>query len=408
MDQSVKNITLAFAEEIAEKAQNPINNERRYAWETIWTDHPKRPMILTRPLIINRLTGFQPVGDDGYLRELQHQLCSKLYKFNVIKDDAVLEPEITVQAVFKDGTVDSTMFGVPYSIHRGSKSFAFDGGVIEKIEDIKKLHYPEPEVDEEATAILAEKAYEATGGRLRIVIERMRPFMFKWVNPVLFANYFVGYESLLAGMVENPDLIHAVMRFFTDAIIYNITQAEKRGYLPDASRDMWNDIPTYFADQPMHTPAKSLSQMVCITGGEEFDPVSPDMCEEFLFRYEREIYTHYRYTHYGCCESFDNKWHLLKSIPNLKMYSCSPWTDIREAVENMGTGFAIDWRVKVQDIIYKQDKRAMRDEVQNGLNIASGCPIAAVLQDVETVNGNPNLVSEWVEAARQGVEESHW
>jgi hypothetical protein len=85
------------------------------------------------------------------------------------------------------------------------------------------------------------------------------------------------------------------------------------------------------------------------------------------------------------------------------MYTVSPWTNLEEAVKEMGPGYAIDWRVNASEIIIEQDPVKMAKEVREGFKTAKGCSIVAVFQDSETVMGNKNLVRDWVRAAREGA-----
>lgn len=391
-----------LASKVAEFSADDKNVKLKQDWINLWNLEAKRPMVLSRPLILDMLAGFTPENTDPFLIGLERRLVHKLYKYEVLRDDEVLVPELTVSAVFSDGTHAGNMYGLPYDLNHGSKSFSFKP-VVKDTEDLKKLHFPSPEVDEKATALLCERAEEAVGGLLKIRADRIRHWMLSWINPAYLANYYIGYENLLRGMVEVPDFIHAVMKFFSDSIMYNLREAEKRGYLPSPSRSKFNDIPDFISDG-CGKPAGLLSQLTARGDSQEFSLVSPGMTEEFLLSYQRPILANFRYTHYGCCENFHKKWDLLRSIKNLRMFSVSPWTSMEEAVSEMGKEYIIDWRVKVQDVIGRQDTEAMKAEVRDGLRIADGHQIVVVLQDVETVNGNINLVRDWVQAAREGTE----
>lgn len=398
-----------LAQQVAEKAADPKYKVLQRQWEAMWNLKPERPMILTRAYIFDELIDERPVSQDPLLRSIEWDLMKKLYNAD-LDDDEVLEAELDVEAVFADGNTASgkqwgDIFGLPFSTVRteGARAHGFEPQ-IECEEDLRKLHFPDPQINEKETALREELAYEVTGGVLPIRMDKVRHWMFSWMNPAYLAIFYIGFEPLLISMIEEPEFVHAVMKFFSDAILYNIDYDEKHGLLPPANRGLFNDIPNFDSRYPKDKPAASLKQLVARADSQEFGSVSPEMTWEFLLSYQMPILDRFGTTHYGCCESFHRKFALLRKIKNLRMYTVSPWTSLQEAVDEMGKAYAIDWRVNVSDIVNKQDYASMRREVAEGMRIARDHSIAIVLQDVETLNGNKDLLKTWIRAAREGVQ----
>ena len=48
-------------------------------------------------------------------------------------------------------------------------------------------------------------------------------------------------------------------------------------------------------------------------------------------QYDRQWLSRFGLTHYGCCEPVHNKIDMLRTIPNLRRISISPWTDLEKA-----------------------------------------------------------------------------
>ena len=67
-----------------------------------------------------------------------------------------------------------------------------------------------------------------------------------------------------------------------------------------------------------------------------FSEVSPAMHEEFTLQYERKYLARFGLTSYGCCEPLHNKLKIVKTIPNLRRVSISPWADVRKSAEELG------------------------------------------------------------------------
>ena len=133
---------------------------------------------------------------------------------------------------------------------------------------------------------------------------------------------------------------------------------------------------------------------------QEFQAVSPAQHEEFLLQYQKPILERSGLTFYGCCEDLTNKIDLILSIPNLRRFVCSAWTDIGKLAEAVGDRYAIEWRQKATDVVYSPDLSSVEEHLEQGLRLAQGCPIMIVLQELETVNGNPQRLADWCALAK--------
>ena len=390
-------------EKIAYISQSKVNLEKRMLWENLWLLKADRPLVLARAYHYNQWMDERTASCDPFLKSIELQLLRKLAK-DGMQDDEIMEPFITIDAVFQDGTSDDSMFGLPFQRLRtpGGISHGFIPQIF-SVDDLNRLHMPDPFIDEKATSLLFEKAQDAVDGKLGIRVNTIRPWMLNWINPAFIAIYYIGFQEMLYALVEDPEFLHSVMDFFSSCFDRYLTEAQSLGYLPPANRVTSNSIPHPFSMYDAKSPAKSLLQLVARGDSQEFALVSPEQTEEFLLAYQRPIFNRFMFTHYGCCECFHRKWDLLKSIPNLRLYAVSPYTNLEEAVGEMGDGYAIDWRVNVANVISGQNQIAMRKEVEEGVRVSKGKNIAVVLQDVETLNGNKNLIHEWVQAAKAGI-----
>ncbi len=72
---------------------------------------------------------------------------------------------------------------------------------------------------------------------------------------------------------------------------------------------------------------------------QETTQVSPSMFEEFIFPYQLPILERFGLNCYGCCEPLNKRWYLIKKIPRLRRVSISPWADLHDMAEKLGSNY---------------------------------------------------------------------
>ena len=133
---------------------------------------------------------------------------------------------------------------------------------------------------------------------------------------------------------------------------------------------------------------------------QEFEGVGPRQYDEFLLQYQKPILERFGITYYGCCEDLTNKISLVMSIPNLRRFICSAWTDLGKLVEALGGRYCIEWRQLATDVAFDDDLSKVEKHLENGLRVAAGTPIMIVLQELETVNNNRTRLRDWAAVAK--------
>jgi hypothetical protein len=89
------------------------------------------------------------------------------------------------------------------------------------------------------------------------------------------------------------------------------------------------------------------------------------------------------------------------SIPNLRKFVCSPWTDLAKLVDAVGDRYCIEWRQKATDVVFTPGMGPIREHLRRGLEIARQTPLHVTLQELETVDGRPERLREWAAAAKE-------
>ncbi|MBI5093484.1 MAG: hypothetical protein HZB26_13715 [Candidatus Hydrogenedentes bacterium] len=133
--------------------------------------------------------------------------------------------------------------------------------------------------------------------------------------------------------------------------------------------------------------------------------VGPEMFEEFMLRYQIPIMEKFGLAAYGCCEDLTLKIDVLRQIPNLRRIAVSPMADVARCAEQIGADYVLSYRPSPSDMVgYDFDPERIRRILRRDLEALRGCHVDITLKDVETVQGDPRRVREWVRIAREIIE----
>jgi hypothetical protein len=199
--------------------------------------------------------------------------------------------------------------------------------------------------------------------------------------------------------MDRPQWVHRLMATLRDGFLGVMDQFKEMGVLTLNNTGLMacDDLPQPDFDGT-HVRLRDLWGR---GESQEFQGVSPAQHEEFLLRYQLPILERFGLTYYGCCEDLTRKTGLILTIPNLRKFVCSPWTNLEKLVSAVGDRYCIEWRQKATDVVFAPDMTPIRAHLERGLRIARGTPIQIVLQELETVNGRPERLKEWARAAKE-------
>jgi len=128
--------------------------------------------------------------------------------------------------------------------------------------------------------------------------------------------------------------------------------------------------------------------------------VSPEMHEEFALQHEKRWLKKFGLTYYGCCEPLHRKIHILKSIPNLRKISISPWADREEAAANIGNKYVLSLKPNPAILAAENwNPDAARQELEEDLEKTKGCAVEVIMKDISTCRRQPHRLWEWEEMA---------
>jgi thiol-disulfide isomerase/thioredoxin len=153
--------------------------------------------------------------------------------------------------------------------------------------------------------------------------------------------------------MDRPEWVHRLMRTLMEGHLGVMDQFEGAGVLTlnNVNKMACDDLPQPDFDGE-HV---RLRDQWGRGESQEFQGVSPAQYEEFLLQYQKPILERYGLTFYGCCEDLTNKIDMVLSIPNLRKFVCSAWTDIGKLAEATGDRYCIEWRQGATDVVYAPD-----------------------------------------------------
>ena len=210
-----------------------------------------------------------------------------------------------------------------------------------------------------------------------------------------------GLEQMMVDMLDEPDLMHRLMSCLRDAALAALDAVE------DADIVTPNNVGAMNASDPIGEPnadgSYGFDNCWCMANSQEFDAVSPAMWEEFCLDYQRPIFERHGLVGYGCCENLTTKIDGVLSIPNLRIFVCSAWTDLSAVLEKTGSDYCIMWRQKASAVVYADVPR-VRQDLEEGARQLQGRPYQIVLRELQTLAGNLDRLHVWTQAAIDAAE----
>jgi hypothetical protein len=334
---------------------------------------------------------------DPYLRGIEQALRQHLVKHD-IGDDSIIPPYWPVSAaVALDGHYTWGVEVRHISPNVPGGAWKYDPPIREE-RDLDWLRFPRYVHDEEGTRHRVAEAAELLAGIMPVRVVCGLPHC-----PTLCtaAAELMGLDALMLNMAVNPDMVHRLMAFLQEATLASMDQVERMGLLSEN-----NDAEMYCSDSLKKGPASEPVRICDLWGAansQEFQLVSPAMWETFLLEYQKPILARYALCSYGCCEDLTKKIAGVLSIPNLRIFVCSAWTDLGKVVEAVGDRHTIMWRQKASDVIFPDDLSVQKKHLDEGLRVARGCCVQIVLRELQTLGGHPRRLHEWAAVAKEAA-----
>lgn len=395
----------------AEISRDPAMEERR----RLWTRHNdldgERPMVLAETVDLLRsgelLASTPLVCTGAFARSVEAMLRATIYAYEEIGDDSVVDPWINWMWTFRIGTygvdiIERQTPNSPIAVH-------YEPPIRDLGRELCLLRHRDFSVDRAATMLQKDLLEHAIGDILPV---RIHPIVWPlWTMGMTWdAIKLVGMENLMIAMLDDPDAIHRLMSFLRDDLLAFTAWMEKENllylnngndYIGSGGRGFTRSLP-----QPDALPGGPVRprDMWVLLESQETVGISPDMFEEFIFPYQREIGERFGLVYYGCCEPLDARWPVIRTLRNLRSVSVSPWCSQEVMAEALGRDHVYSRKphpTPISGDTYDED--ALREDVRHTLGLTRDCNVEIILKDVHTVSRQPERLGRWVRMVREEI-----
>lgn len=401
-----KKILQKLAQQVAQIAELPIQEERR----KLWTDH--HDLKITRPPIFidPEYAWYELIPHtalqckNNLARMWEYRLRKEIYWHEVIGDDRVCTKDLPVTYVHA-----VTSMGLDPKQTRSSQA---DGAyhidpVLTDWDDMAKLKYRQVIVDYDKTYQILALAHDIFDGILNVSLQGSWWYSDGLTDQLLFLR---GYENVMYDFYENPDELHALMAFLRDEWMnyLDFLEKEKLLSLNNGSEFVGTGGYGWCSDLPggdFDPNNVTLRNLWGYAESQGTISVSPQMFDEFILDYQAPILNRFGLNFYGCCEVMDKRLaYVRKKVERLRTVSVAPWCDPVCMAEQIKGDFVYCWKQNPARIaVEKPDWDLVRKEIGNIFDITAqyGCPTEILMRDVRTLAYNPNNAAQWVKIARE-------
>ncbi len=406
MNAKEKERLRTLAKKQLELANSPINLARVEDWKRHNAGKRGRPIVhveidtFEQEVILPVLK-----CQDATARQLETDLLRNFTNFELFDDDWVVAPYFGVQ-----WKTDFHLFG--YNITRTTATDVnghtlghhFNHVLADLEDDFEKLGKSTWSVDYEATESYRSAAEDAFGDILPVRMVMSSPE----AVPTQKVVHLMGMENMFFNMTDYPDLFSQMMqRIADDYAAYHHFLQDNGLLCSTTSFELLKQGSKCFTDCLPEKSHPNLNEIWGFMDSQETVSISPQMYKDLIFPCYRQISAEFGLLSYGCCEPVSAVWQFVKTLPNLRKVSVSPWCDQKMMGSELKNTNIIFHRkpspnfLGVDEVL---DEAAVRAHIRETLDAAAGCVVEFTQRDVYTVHNNPTKVKRYVEIIREQCE----
>ena len=401
-----KRIIRELAKKVAELAAKPENDELRRLWRALNGLKPERPMVAADQICWNEMDVDGELATrttDPTCQHYERHMRRIIYRQKYMPDDVPVEPFINVPKAIhgvglglgaKQTTIRSDNTSDVHSYHFENQITCMD--------DLEKVKMPTVSHDTTETSRRVAFARELFDGILDVREIGWDPYVSLW-DPIAM---WMGVENALYAMMDEPELIHALVARMVKGYMSMLDQLEEQGlFCPPQSLihctgAQVDDLPAsgYNPDAPR---AKDiwmfgLAQML--------GTVSPAFYNEFEIEPCMQLFERFGLVYYGCCDPIDGKIPFLRKVKNIRKISVSHWAKQSVLAEEMGNEWVLSRKPNPAYLAYDSfDEGLIRADLTETAEICkrNNCPLEFIQKDISTVRYKPQRLWAWVRIAKE-------
>jgi len=390
-----------------ELATMPSQAEKARMWKALNENRMERPMVA-----IDQLPWFELNWDgfldnqveEPYFRGVETGLRHAIRQMEIFPADTVLTPYLRLpKCIHGVGYAE-------YGIKVQKESLATDPvsdvyssrfeNQFTTLEDVEKIKAPEVWEDTAKEAAIREIADTIFSGIAPYRMPGVQLHLGLWD----FIAQWMGVEAIYIDLMDDPDLLHAIMEKTTSETIRKIETLDKIGGF-DAYTNTCHCSYTVSDALPhgIDAPDRPRAKDVWAFGlAQLFTSVSPEVTAEYEVPYMQRLFPYFGSIYYGCCDRLDDRLDVIDRMPNIRKISCSPWSHREAFAQKLDHKYIMSNKPTPALIATESvDWEAVRADLRRTVDAArsNGVRLEMILKDISTVRYDPSRLTRWSEIA---------
>ena len=395
-----------LAKRYAEISALPIQNERITRARDINDLKPCRPVVWVDEIPWHEMDiddKLKLTTEDEFARQMEQFFREKLYRWEYIQADTVLEPFFPIYKSYEAGSmgieVQEQQLSTDTRNHIVSHSYIDQLDTMEKVEALKE---PRVTADSAMDTQRFEWASDVLDGILPVKLKGHYYYHAPWDQ----IPRYRGVMPVLMDLTDNPELLHATVKKLSDFGLSIMKQMEALK-LVDSEVTSLHCTPGYVSGLAPKEGNPKLKNMWFRTMAQMFTDISPAMHEEFDILYSKPLAEECGLTYYGCCEALDNKIELIKKhYPNLRKIGVPTKANPEVCAEQIRGDYVYAHKPNPAFVAGTFEPDTVRKEIARVIETCqkNGCAFEFVLKDISTVSYKPQNLIDWVQTVMGTVD----
>lgn len=231
-----------------------------------------------------------------------------------------------------------------------------------------------------------------------------------WLSLGLSFDLFqlMGIEQTMINFYDNQELLRQLMKIIKDGYLNyfdmlgknNLLTLNNDGFVGSTGLGYTSELPSKNFDGRVKT-----KDIWGFSESQDTNGVSPKMFEEFIFDYQLPVLARFGLNCYGCCESLEDRWYIIKNIPNLRRVSVAPWANLKKMADYLEDKYIYSMKPNPADLaIANINMEIIRKKMNKALQETKGCVLEIMINSTHTLGKNPSNLINWIKTVREEIE----
>lgn len=399
-----------LANQYMEIASLPVQRKKMELWKAFNRHDATRPLVTMDQLPWHELNydgSLTCVVENPFLRTIEDKFRKTIYQWKHFPVDMVVEPILTIPfCALHSGYGLTTVCDEAFTNKENDVISHNYINQLEEEEDIEKIKDIQITLDKETSREWLDAAKSIFEGILPV---RQAGGVTIKLQIWDVLSEFMNVQNIYFDLIDRPEFIHRILERMTQSTLSGIQQANELGLFDTSvnlchcsgiyTDELLPDFGAGMGSDSYHSWSFAMAQL--------FTSASPETTAEFEIHYAEQLAKYFGMLYYGCCERLDDRLDIVQKIPNIKKISCSPWSNKENFAANLKKEIIMSNKPSPSFLAAPAwDVEAVKNDLRETCEIAGNHDVKVefLLKDVSTVDGQPQRLVEWAEAAMRVVE----